>query len=164
MPFRLNTAPGARLAGCSELVWELALCISKRMVHSPHTSSSGDECNWASFCRRSLLFCINKGKDAIVVLVLKGGQCSVEVGECQWGALQQLNSVEMGWKGMVSRSDGCLGQITVGADCGTLEIQCFRVVSKIELCGSCCDELAPRSYPLFWEIIRMYWGVNNPFL
>lgn len=96
MPFRLNTAPGARLAGCSELVWELALCISKQMAHSPHTSSSGDECNWASFCRRSLLFCINKGKDAIVVFVLKGGQCSVEVGECQWGALQQLNSVEMG--------------------------------------------------------------------
>lgn len=69
-----------------------------------------------------MLFCINKGKDAIVVFVLKGGPCSVEVGECQWGAVQQFNSVEMGWKGRLPCSDGCLGQITAGADYGTLEI------------------------------------------
>lgn len=36
-------------------------------------------------------------------------------------------------------------ELTVGARCGTLELQCFCAISEMELCGSCCDELAPSS-------------------
>lgn len=34
-------------------------------------------------------------------------------------------------------------ELTAGAGCGTLELQRFCAMREMELCGSCCDELAP---------------------
>lgn len=36
-------------------------------------------------------------------------------------------------------------ELTAGAGCGTVELQCFCAMSEMELCGSCWDELAPGS-------------------
>lgn len=86
---------------------------------------------------------ISKGMDAKVVFVVETTN-KVEVRECQQEALQCFNSVDTRWKAPPPFTN-VPEELTAGAGHETLELQCFCAMSEMELCGSCCDELAPSS-------------------
>lgn len=78
---------------------------------------------------------IKKGMDAKVMFVLYGGQqlCSNLILWSLAGKVGPPLFMNV-WEELIA-----------GAGCGTLELQCFCAMSEMELCGSCCYELAPSS-------------------